>query len=139
MASAGKAKQLVDQFGYPRRLSGEEDGTAFEFWLARIKATFLVAIRIDGDDRDLRPTKFLDQASARCLVFHQDSRMRILLLQADSSLFKFWEIEATANEINQIVLVSLDQPDRSNRIIGNTGRLHGGVPADDPTIDGAVE
>src|SRR5262249_200286 len=61
-------------------------------------------------------------------------RARPLFLLLDHRSLEIGKVKAMADQVEQITVVALNVPHRSNRIIRNLASLHGGVPTDDEDV-----
>jgi hypothetical protein len=56
----------------------------------------------------------------------------------DHLAFERWKVQAYADEVDETVEVTSDAPHGPDRVVGELGRLHGGVPADDDLVNGQI-
>src|SRR5215831_13180770 len=108
--------------------------SALEPWLGREQPGDLVVLASDWNHSDLLVTQLLNQAGTGSFVFDQDVRARPLFLLLHYRSLEIGKIKAIADQVEQITVVTLNVPHRSNGIIRDLACLHGGVPTDDEGV-----
>src|SRR5262245_26476197 len=108
--------------------------STLEPWLGREQPSDFVILTNDWNHSDLLVTQLLNEAGAGSFVFNQDLRARPLFLLLHHRSFEIRKIKAIADQVQQITVVTLNVPHRSNGIIRDLACLHGGVPTDDKDV-----
>src|SRR5580704_12086633 len=95
--------------------------TGFNLCGLRVHAHDLVAFRPNGDRRDILSVEFLGQANAGSRILDQDRglpRKLPTIINFDGLAFERGEGQALADQVEEIVEITLDAPDGPDGVIG---------------------
>ena len=136
----GEGGELVEVIGEPGGIGGEVDEAARDHGGLRVQAhDFVARGRVGGDGVEPFGDELLDQLGAGGLVLDEDDLGAVERGLVAHGALEARVVEPLAQDVEQIEVAVLDAPGGADAVIGEVGRLVGGVPALEDALEARGE